>query len=192
MDDIHQDDPSALDQSITSQFKDGSRFAYASIGPELMIEQVGPNFARMIGRPGEALAGRTLSEPLREFIGLENVLRDILEGKRSRFRLEQISRVQNDGAIISLTFQVAPLEASRPDQGLLLLVEDSTDNCLLQEAYLKDNNELSLVREKLVEVNEELARVNRMRSFLMSKAAHDLKGPLTTIQGFASISKRRY
>ncbi|HUS94080.1 MAG TPA: HAMP domain-containing sensor histidine kinase [Patescibacteria group bacterium] len=143
----------------------------------------------MFGRPDEALAGRTLSKLLREFIGLENVLKDIFEGKRSGFRLEQINRVQSDGAIHYLTFQVAPFEVSRPEQGLLLLVEDTTDYGRLQQANRQDSNELSLLRRKLVVANEELARVNQMRSSLMSKAAHDLKGPLTSTQGFATILK---
>jgi len=38
MNDIHRDDLSPLDQSVTRQFKKGSRFTFASISPELMID----------------------------------------------------------------------------------------------------------------------------------------------------------
>jgi len=124
-----------------------------------------------------------------EFVGLENVLKDILRGNQPEFRLEHINRVQNDGTIHYQTFLVTPSEAIRPGEGLLLLVEDTTDYSCLHQDLVQERNELRLMRQKLAAAKQELEKLNRMRSFLVSMAACDLRGPLTSILDFAAFLK---
>jgi signal transduction histidine kinase len=143
----------------------------------------------MIGNAGETIAGRPLTDLLWEFIGLENVLKDILRGEQPEFRLEHINRVQIDGTIHYQTFLVTPFEAIRPGEGLLLLVEDTTDYGRLRQDLVQERNELRLVRQKLAAANQELEKLNCMKSFLVSMAAHDLRGPLSSILGFAAFLK---
>jgi signal transduction histidine kinase len=55
---------------------------------------------------------------------------------------------------------------------------------------VQDRNELRLARNRLALANEELRRLNRLKSLFLSIAAHDLRSPLTAVRGYADLASR--
>ncbi len=180
---------SDLIAAAARQFAAAGRFSYVSVKPDLTIDQVEQNFGKMIGWPNETIGGRPLNDLFWEFVGSEDALQEILEGKRRRLRFEHVNREQEDGTIRYLTFVITLLEEARSDDGLLLIVEDTSDYGALQQKLVQDRNELRLVRQELDQANEALENLNRMKSLLLSMAAHDLRAPLTSIHAFAEFLK---
>ncbi len=182
-----QTDLSALFLSAARQFNKASRYSYASLRPNLTFDQATEDFGQMIGQPGETIVNRALTDLLWEFVGLETVLQEILQGKRPYYRLEHVNREQKEGTLRYLTFLITPLNDVMPTKRLLLLVEDTTDYGRLHQNLVQDRNELRLIRQDLAEANDKLQQLNRLKSLFLAMAAHDLRGPLTSIQSFTGF-----
>ncbi|MCP4423188.1 MAG: hypothetical protein GY803_01715 [Chloroflexi bacterium] len=167
-----------------SQFR---QMAYAQLAPDLTVTQVSPNFSALLPDLAEEIIGQPIADLLWEFVGAEETLGDILRGDAPVFRLEQVSRGGAPSAPIYLSFQVAPLDENQPGRGLLLLVEDGSEYGRLQQSLVQDRNELRLLQRQLTQANEELHDLNRLKSLFLSMSAHDLRTPLASVSGYASL-----
>jgi signal transduction histidine kinase len=79
------------------------------------------------------------------------------------------------------------LDCQNPGAGLLLVVQDATRACFLEQQLLQDRNELSIAQGRLAHANRELQRLSRLKSLFLAIAAHDLRSPLTSVRGYAEI-----
>lgn len=161
--------------------------AYAHIAPDLTVQAASGNFADRLGLQDVEIVGAPLDEVLWEFVGSAETLHAVLNGELPTYRLEHVQRETNDGAVGYLTFHVVPLLPQEPDRGLLLFIEDRTEAGTLEQHLVQERNELRLARSALAQANEELRRLNRLKSLFLSMAAHDLRTPLTVILGFAQL-----
>lgn len=171
---------------LVEHLADRRHLAFAIIAPDLTLARASANFAAVATGPIDA-ERPALADVLLEFVGAEGMLRDILAGAEPSFRLDHVARERPDGAPLYLTFEVIPLETAVPQNGLLLLVQDTTRNGTLEQRLVQERNELRLARAALADANAELTRLNRLKSLFLSMAAHDLRTPLTVIQGFAQL-----
>ncbi len=179
-------DPIMLAAHAARAMSQAHRMAYAHLAPDLTIVQTSSNFPFLLESQTGQIIGLPVTEILWEFVGAEAALHDILRGEIPLLRLEQVNRGQGE-AMLYLNFQVTPLDAFQPDRGLLLLVEDETAYGRLQQTLVQDRNELRLLKRKLTSANDELRRLNRLKSLFLSMSAHDLRAPLTSIGGYASL-----
>jgi len=163
------------------------RIAYAQLAPDLTIVHASSNLRDAIHDPTPQIEGSALTALFLEFVFAEEPLYAIMRGEANDYRLERVNRESADGSIAYFTFHVVPLDELNPVLGLMLIVKDVSLTSHAEQRIMQDRNELRLLQSQLARANEELQRINRFKSFLLSMAAHDLRAPLTSILGFAGL-----
>ena len=148
-----------LAERIMSTFTRSRRLAYALLSPTLIITKASANFGGFfVGFPSP-LTGCALFDLVWEFAGAEEHLKAVMRGDLPFFELEHINRTQADGSPVYLSFRVFRLDESRPDSGLLLLVEDMTQVGRITQHLTQERNELRLIRSELSLANLKLERL---------------------------------
>jgi signal transduction histidine kinase len=153
-------------------------FTLAVLSPDLVVVEVTEKFREFQGDPGL----------IWELVGSEAGLMEILEGKVDIFSLENINRNLEDGSAMFLSLKALPLTKDNPKEGLLLILEDTTLTSTLEQELVQDRNELRLTKNSLSMANEELLKLNRLKSLFLSIAAHDLRSPLTAMLGYTDLA----
>ncbi|MCK7500516.1 MAG: hypothetical protein MZW92_67435 [Comamonadaceae bacterium] len=59
---------------------------------------------------------------------------------------------------------------------------------MLEQQLIQDRNELRLTKSSLSKANEELLKLNSLKSLFLSIAAHDLRSPLTAMRGYTDLA----
>lgn len=180
-------DPVMLAARVAQALSQSHRLAFVQLSPDLTVVQYSQNFVALLEQVEWPLKGRPISDLLWEFVGAEPILQDVLQGVVPYFKLEYVNRVLPNEEINYLNFQVVPLDGQQPERGLLLLVEDVTDYGRLSQTLTQDRNDLLLLQRELAQTNEQLFRLNRLKSLFISMAAHDLRSPLSVISGYAGL-----
>jgi len=180
-------DPVMLAARVAQALSQSHRLAFVQLAPDLTVVQYSQNFVALLEQVEWPLKGRPISDLLWEFVGAEPILQDVLQGVVPDFKLEYVNRVLPNEEINYLNFQVVPLDGQQPERGLLLLVEDVTDYGRLSQTLTQDRNDLLLLQRELAQTNEQLFRLNRLKSLFISMAAHDLRSPLSVISGYAGL-----
>jgi two-component system, chemotaxis family, CheB/CheR fusion protein len=163
------------------------RVAYALLSPELTVLYASPNFTNVLSEPTHNLFGSRLEDVVWEFVGIEENLKAILNGRLPFLALERINREMSGGHTLYLDMNVTPFKSSDMEPGLLLIVEDVTEQAVMEQRLTQSRNELLLVREQLFQANEDLLQLNRIKSLFLSIAVHDLRTPLTTIRAYSDL-----
>lgn len=159
--------------------------AYATTGPDGVIDLTSENFWALQSDPSLSPVGCSLPEVLWEFVGLEKVLEEILAGKRSVFRLNRIVRTMMDDQPQYINLQVVALSELDPGRGLLLIIEDITTVGQLEQAVTQERNQLLLTKAALTETNQKLTRLGKYKSAVVSMAAQDIHTALKAAYEFA-------
>lgn len=181
-------DPMVLAAYAMKAFNQTHGLAYAQISQDLTIRQASPNFAQFVDLY-QLPAGNLLTDILPTFVGLEKTLQDILDGISPSYLLEYVAYDLLDGTVGYLNIQVTPIDDDNPGYGLLLLIEDVSRVGRLQQTIVQERNELSLTQYRLEKAHKRQQQLNRQKSLFMSIIAHDLRGPLSGIQGYAALTK---
>ena len=160
--------------------------AFAQLSADLIILDSTPNLETLIHLPLDEVVGQPLTEVFYEFAGVESELLAILAGAAA-YKLERINRVSPAGEILYFDFEIAPLGAHSSEPGLLLIVTDMTAFGRLEQSLVQERNELRLAEQRLARANQELRRLDRLKSIFLSMAAHDLRAPVTIIRGYTEL-----
>lgn len=158
------------------------QLAYARVDSDLLIAQVSPNFSSAVGKADLAEAGVPLTEAFMEFAGMEDVLKSILGGGTPSFKIERVNRIQPDGSVRYLTFQVMLFDTEHPDAGLLVIVEDVTHFGLIEHSLLQSRNELRFAQEALARANAELDKRVEQRTAELAQAKQHIEQQLFRLQ----------
>jgi len=163
-------------------------FGWALLAGDLQLEAASAGFWMLTGLEEAGAANQPISRLLWEFVGAEAILLRVLTGEVPFYRLDNVYRDRPGGEEGRyLTFQVTAVAQDGQKGRLLVLVEDSSDLGQMQQRLVQDRNELRLTRRQLEVVNASLRQLNRQKSLYLAMAAHDLRTPLTSIQGFTDL-----
>lgn len=168
-----------MDPAITHAILRDRQIAYARLAPDLTVVEVQGALDLL---PPDCL-GYSLFDLAPELIGSEDEIQAVLEGRQPRFTLPWVNRETPDGQISYVNLVHLP-----HPQGLLHVVEDVTRLGQVQQILTQHRNELRLLRDRLehqnldlAAANAELRQLDEMKSRFVSIAAHELRGPLSSI-----------
>jgi len=158
--------------------------AYAILAPDFSITLISPNMGAMLHeeRNLDSFLGRPLTALFGEFLGAEEGLTAVLNGREPTYRLENLARKQPDASFIYVTARVTLLDPAKPGGKLALLVENSTEVGYLQQSLTQQRNELKQEigrRQKaehaLQKLNDELERRVQERTAELAEANERLR-----------------
>ena len=179
-------DPIVLAAYAMKAFNQTHGLAYAHISQDFTIRQTSANFSQFIDF-NELPTGKLLADIVPMFVGMGDTLQEILDGNTPTYLLEYVAHERMDGTTGYFNFQITPIDEQNTRYGLLLLIEDASRTGQLQQTIVQERNDLSLTQEHLKRANDRLRYLNQQKSLFMSIIAHDLRGPLSGIQGFAAL-----
>jgi signal transduction histidine kinase len=160
----------------------------AVLSPDLIVLDASEKFREFQQDPALTPVGKPVSELIWELVGSETALQDVLQGRSKNYSLENINRETPAGATLYLSIKIIPLPREELGRGLLLIIEDTTARSMLEQQLVQERNELRLTKNRLSLANEELRKLNRLKSIFLSIAAHDLRSPLTAIWGYTDLA----
>ncbi len=183
-----------MDLTLAQDVLLNCRVAYALTDRQLTVTQIGGAVEALQGDAASWI-GRSLIECVPELVGCEPVLDSVLAGDLPRIEFDWINREVADGGTIYLSLIELPhRDAEGQIVGLLHLTQDCTDAGILRQQVSQSRNELRLARDQLARqnldltaVNAELRRLDDLKSTFVSVAAHELRSPLTAIEGFVEM-----
>jgi signal transduction histidine kinase len=164
------------------------RLTFAKIGADLITAEVSHNWAHLL--PHEPLRVGMPITHLTVLSHSEDILADLLAGRLPEFVVQDVNEETAEGTYY-LTYTLYPFNPNEPSEGLLLLVEEVTNLSALKQKIVQERNELRLVQSQLSRANQDLLRLNELKSLFLSFAAHDLRTPLTSIRGYADLVLRQ-
>jgi len=157
-------------------------------GPDNVIEMANPMIARIWGRPQEPLAGRLLFKVLPE--ARAQGFPEILDRVRQRglpFQAQEVGvRLERHGQreTVYLNFVYQPLrdEDGQVDSVAIVATEVS-EQVAARQQVAHTNEQLRTINTELDEANQLLLRTNADLDNFIYTASHDLKAPITNIEG---------
>lgn len=173
---------------------DDRRIAYIRTDAHLKIIESG-GATRLLSDHFDDRSASSLLEVLPELQGDEEALTGVLKGTLPRLYIPWLNRDQPDGSTRFLTLTVLPhRDAAGAIVGLLHVLQDVTEMGRLEQGIMQQRNELLLLQKRLHAQNRqleaaniELHRLDELKSTFVSIAAHELRTPLASINGYLEM-----
>ena len=155
-------------------------FEHAGVGilvalPDGRLLSVNPALERMLGYRDSALRGRPLVEVAapESKSTFRDAMESLLTGRKEECKIELRCRTRTD-ASLDVQFHGS-------------LIRDNDLQPLLIVGLLEDLSERKATEQRLVKAKEEAESVARLKSALLNNVSHEVRTPLTTIIGYATL-----
>lgn len=127
------------------------KFERLELDENFCIIDTSEQVQRFADRPEEVMLGKDVRLSFPEFIGIEDILISILQGKQELFELESIGRFHEDRSDIYINIYIIgePGEKQSDDR-LVILLEDITETTFVQQNLKQKVNESNLLLHTLV------------------------------------------
>jgi len=156
-------------------------------GSTHVLEIVNLPMAAMLGRETSQLVGRPFSEALPELAAqdLPSLLDTVLQTGTPFIAQEQALRLgQHAAEIRHFNYVYQPLrDAAGASTGVVCVAAEVTDQVLARQRAQALNEELQATNQQLHATNERLTRTNADLDTFVYTASHDLKSPITNVEG---------
>lgn len=164
-----------------------NRIGFGYVTPSLILRTSSPLIEKLSNADGEEIIGQPVTELFDELYGSDEDLRAILKGDLPYFQIREVNHVQEDQTIEYYDFTVYPADEVASGLGLLIVIEERTEEGQMMQNIIQQRNELRLLQYRLAEANAELHRLDHLKTLFLSMAAHDLRTPLAIISGYADM-----
>jgi len=157
-------------------------------GPDYIIEVANPLIARIWGRAQEPLLGQPLFEALPEARsqGFPEILAKVTADGQAFLAQEVAVHLERHGQrrLVYLNFVYQPLRDETGRIGSVAIVATEVSEQVAARQHVAQTNEqLLTINTELDEANQQLVRTNVDLDNFIYTASHDLKAPITNIEG---------
>jgi signal transduction histidine kinase len=157
-------------------------------GPDLVFQLINPAYQRIF--PGRELADKPLLEALPELVGtpIPGLFRHVYEtGEPVVVQEMSLWMARHEGQALeeiywSFTYQ-ARRDAYGTIDGVRVFAHDITEQVRTRQAVATSAQQALALAEDLAVANQQLTRVNVDLDTFIYTASHDLKAPITNIEG---------
>ncbi len=127
------------------------KFERLELDEKFCITDTSEQVQRFAHRPEEVMLGKDVRLSFPEFIGIEDILISILQGKQELFELESIERYYEDKSEIYINIYIfSETGENESDNRLVILLEDVTETIFFQQNLNQKVNESNLLLQTLV------------------------------------------
>jgi signal transduction histidine kinase len=179
-----------LSQRIAEICALDEQVAYLIVTADLNIRSISANLHTHFPRNTGGVIGEPLLSEIWELAGSEDQIQSVVSGNTPALLIEKLNWRLPDGGSHYIDLGIHPILPSDPAAGLIVLIQLNQIGPL-QQRLVQDRNELRLAQRRLAEANTQLENLNGLKSLFLSMAAHDLRGPLTAILGYAQLIELR-
>jgi PAS domain S-box-containing protein len=162
------------------------------MGEELRITALNPHMAALFGLPAEQLLGRPLLEGLPELRGqgFDDLMRQVQMTQVPFLGQELPVTLTRNGeptvTYYNLVYQPLYGVAGQVE-GVFEVAVEVTEQVLARQQVHLLNEELTATNEELHETNSQLVRTNADLDNFVYTASHDLKSPISNIEGLLAL-----
>lgn len=165
-------------------------------GPEHLVEVANPLLSKLWGRLPAQVIGRPLFEVLPEMRGqpFEKILREVYQQGRAYVAQEVLARLERDGQQqkVYLNFVYQPLrEASGHISSVAVVATEVSEQVASRQQVAHANEQLRRINSELDAANQQLVRTNVDLDNFIYTASHDLKAPITNIEGLVAALREQ-
>ena len=161
-------------------------------GPDLVFRLVNPAYQRAF--PGRVLLGRPVLAALPELAGtpVERALREVYETGRTFVAQEMpLHLARHVGAPLEELYFTFTFQPRRNAQGLVdgitMFGHEVTDQVQARRVVEAGGQKARALAQELSKANEQLVRTNVDLDNFIYTASHDLKAPISNIEGLLSL-----
>ncbi|WP_394348947.1 sensor histidine kinase [Hymenobacter setariae] len=169
------------------------------VGEELCITALNPRMAALLGLPADQLLGRPLLEGLPELKGqgFDDLMRQVQTTQVPFVGQELPVTLTRDGEPLVTYYNLVyqPFYSAMGQvEGVFEVAVEVTEQVLARQQVQYLNEELAVINEELTATNEELhesngqlVRTNADLDNFVYTASHDLKSPISNIEGLLAL-----
>lgn len=178
----------AQQRLVETVFEQSPTAIWVVEGPNYVFTLVNPLMEQILGRTQSQLLGRPYFEVLAELVsqGLTELFGRVWEGGETLVVRELPARLtyHQPDEMGYFTFVFQPLRDAQGQVARIACVAtDVTDQVMARQRVQDLNEELLTTNEELNESNRQLTRTNVELDTFVYTASHDLKAPITNIEG---------
>ncbi|MEH1941895.1 MAG: adenylate/guanylate cyclase domain-containing protein [Nostoc sp.] len=123
------------------------KFEYLKLDDNFCILDTSEQVQQFAERPEEVIRGKDIRLGFPEFIGLENILKAVLQGEHELFELQSIGRGSEHKKHLYIDIYII---SKQYENKLIILIEDVTDRLVLKQNLAQQANERNLLSSALI------------------------------------------
>jgi PAS domain S-box-containing protein len=162
-------------------------------GPRYHVELVNPLMAQMLGRSPAEVLGRPYFEAMPELTNgrYPALMQQVWDTGQAVVVHELPAHLSyhqpSETGYFSFVYQPLRDEPHGPVTGIACVTIDVTEQVLARQQVQHLNEELTATNEELHETNGQLVRTNADLDNLVYTASHNLKSPISNIEGLLAL-----